>query len=567
MDDEAALQLCLERDRLLSDSDFARSPSMCKLLRFLVDYKLSGNSVPLKSYTIATDALGRDANFDTQTDSYPRVQMGRLRRMLDNFYLRKGGENRLAIAPNKYEIILEPNIADPENGNTLIGQSTTSSDQEKRAFKPPEPESHPQLGMRTAVQRRSHRRFVGFLGIAILLTLISILAYLLWPDPDVNQDGNEIAYPRVALDLPDSTSGTPANELSESIGNHLVRGLNGFGGIRIFDIRSSPREKSGYLIKLRFLDSEVEEIELRLLDRASGEILWSREISTADEEAWKRELDKAIVALVGHYGKIAQTEMSKVKNNYSTGYPCLLQFDVYIRYREPEKLVPVRNCLQESVKRFPQDAHLLSVLAFAQNMSELSSPDPKVKGAGMLLARQAEALDHTNAAANFAVAQSAFFAGDCATGVAWGKKAVELNPLNSRISGYLGLYMIACNLPEGEGYAVRALELDPNADLTIAAAVAFQMLKRGEAEAARRLSSEYMVSSPRSEPALELTYILSSAMLNDKREARRAWKALAERFGLSENSPPRDVLSRWIASPTLLDEIMLVVDRSGIFEE
>jgi hypothetical protein len=111
MDDATALQLCLERDRLLSDPEFARSPSMCKLLRFLVDYKLSGNSIPLKSYTIATDALGRDADFDTQTDSYPRVQMGRLRRMLDNFYLRKGGENRLLIAPNKYEIILEPNTA------------------------------------------------------------------------------------------------------------------------------------------------------------------------------------------------------------------------------------------------------------------------------------------------------------------------------------------------------------------------------------------------------------------------------------------------------------------------
>ena len=110
MDDATALQLCLERDRLLSDPEFARSPSMCKLLRFLVDYKLSGNSVPLKSYSIAVDALGRDADFDPQADSYPRVQMGRLRRMLDNFYLRKGGENRLTIAPNQYAIVVEPNV-------------------------------------------------------------------------------------------------------------------------------------------------------------------------------------------------------------------------------------------------------------------------------------------------------------------------------------------------------------------------------------------------------------------------------------------------------------------------
>jgi len=568
MDDATALQLCLERDRLLSDSEFARSPSMCKLLRFLVDYKLSGNTVPLKSYTIATDALGRDASFDTQTDSYPRVQMGRLRRMLDNFYLRKGGENRLTIAPNKYEIMLEPNVAGSQNGQGLIGQSTHSDTLGKTVSKPSELDSGPQLERpqperRTPRQRRAHRRFVSILGIAILLTLITILALLLWPDPDVD----EIAYPRVALDLPSRASDTTADELAESIGNHLVRGLNGFGGIRIFDVRSGQREKAGYVIKLRFLDSEAGQIDLRLLDRASGEILWSKEINTANEDVWKLELDKAIAALAGHYGEIAQSEMSKAEDSYAVGYPCLLQFDVYIRYREQEKLKPVRECLQKTVERFPHDAHFLSVLAFAQNMSERSDPKSAVKGLGMLLARKAEALDHNDAAANFAVAQSAFFAGDCDTGVAWGQKAVELNPLNSRIAGYLGLYMIGCNLPEGEQFAARALELDPNADLTIAAAVAFQMIKRGDSRSARKLSSEYMASSPRDEPALELTYILSSAILKDKREARQAWKVLAERYGLSERTPPREVLSRWIASPTLIDEIMAVMDRSEMFDK
>ncbi|WP_323800111.1 hypothetical protein [Parasphingorhabdus sp.] len=565
MDDATALQLCLERDRLLSDPEFARSPSMCKLLRFLVEYKLSGNSVPLKSYTIATDALGRDANFDSQTDSYPRVQMGRLRRLLDNFYLRKGGENRLTIAPNKYEIILEPNRTDLQIGTDLIGESRDLDGKEKQPSKQPETESRPDMEMRTAGQRRSHRRFVSFLRIAILMTLIAILGYLLWPTPAVDKDVNEIAYPGIALDLPHDALGAPANQLSEAIGNHLIRGLNGFGGIRIFDIESSERENSGFIIKLRFLDSNAEAIDLRLLDRTSGEILWSEEINTTNEEAWKLELDKAIVALAGHYGEIAQAEMSKVGDNYSAGHPCLLQFDIYIRYREQEKLKPLRDCLQKSVERFPQDAHLLSVSAFAQNMSDRSDPKSKVTGLGMLLARKAEALDRNNAGANFAIAQSAFFAGDCATGVAWGKKAVELNSLNSRISGYLGLYMIACNMPEGESYAARALELDPNADLSIAAAVAFQMLKRGDAKSARQLSSTYMASSPRDEPALELTYILSSAMLNDKKDARRVWKVLAERYGLSETTPPREVLGRWIASPALLDEIMKVVVRSGMF--
>ncbi|NRD90085.1 hypothetical protein C8024_12370 [Sphingopyxis sp. BSNA05] len=127
--------------------------------------------------------------------------------------------------------------------------------------------------------------------------------------------------------------------------------------------------------------------------------------------------------------------------------------------------------------------------------------------------------------------------------------------------------MIGCDYPEGEQYAARALELDPNADLSIAAAVALQMLKRGDARAARELTSEYMASSPRKDPALELTYMLASAMLGEKDEARRIWKTMATGYGLTENSSPREVLDQWIDNPTLVTEILTVFDRSGIFKK
>jgi hypothetical protein len=54
-------------------------------------------------------------------------------------------------------------------------------------------------------------------------------------------------------------------------------------------------------------------------------------------------------------------------------------------------------------------------------------------------------------------------------------------------------------------------------------------------------------------------------LLGDKQEARKAWKILAERYGMTEKSPPREVLGRWISNPALLDDIMTVVDRSALF--
>ncbi len=561
MDDSSALQLCLERDRLLSDPEFVRAPSMSKLLRYLVDYKLSGNSVPLKSYTIATEALGRDADFDTQTDSYPRVQMGRLRRMLDSFYLRKGGENRLSIPPQKYEIMLEPNITPSGDQDNLIGEGTNSSTTDGRPSMRADTDAGPSNGKGADGPWVWNRGLLAILAVVVLLVGSSFLTYYL----STGRTGSEIAYPRLALDMADGPAGAGRSQFSESVGNQLVRGLNGFGGIRIFEEQAGESGMSDYLLRLHFLEAAEDKIGLRLLDQQSGEILWSRELDTVDDDAFRLELDQAIIALAGPNGKIAQTEISRLGNDYSAGYPCLLQFDLFIRYRDPEKRAPLQKCLQKSVVLFPTDAHVLSVAAFALNMAERFNTNPAARSAGMLLARRAEALDHNSPAANFAVAQSAFFAGDCATGVAWGKKAVALNPLNSRIIGYLGLYMIGCDNPEGEDYAARALKLDPNADLSIAAAVALQMLKRGEASAARKLTSEYMASSPRKEPALELAYMLSSAMLGEKTEARRVWKTMAADYGLTENSPPREMLQKWIDSPTLINEILVIINRSGMF--
>ncbi|MEE9432956.1 MAG: hypothetical protein V3V15_01800 [Sphingorhabdus sp.] len=77
-----------------------------------VDHRMSGSPFHLKSYTIAVEALGKPCDFDPQLDSYPRVQMGRLRRMIDAHYAREGGrsgegsEAQLCIPMQDYRILV-----------------------------------------------------------------------------------------------------------------------------------------------------------------------------------------------------------------------------------------------------------------------------------------------------------------------------------------------------------------------------------------------------------------------------------------------------------------------------
>lgn len=71
---------------ILRDRSFLKSPTLSKLLAYLVFETINGNGEKLKSYTVAVDCLGKSPDFDAKSDSYPRVQTMRLRKLLEAFY-------------------------------------------------------------------------------------------------------------------------------------------------------------------------------------------------------------------------------------------------------------------------------------------------------------------------------------------------------------------------------------------------------------------------------------------------------------------------------------------------
>ena len=75
-----------ELERIATSDKFARSGRMQELLRYLVENDLAGNGDRLRSFNIAIDVFGRDAQFDPNNDSIVRVEAARLRRMLAAHY-------------------------------------------------------------------------------------------------------------------------------------------------------------------------------------------------------------------------------------------------------------------------------------------------------------------------------------------------------------------------------------------------------------------------------------------------------------------------------------------------
>lgn len=84
-------------ERILDHPEFKATERMRKLLSYVVNETLAGNSAHLKGYSIATDVFGRDADFDPAHDPVVRVQAGRLRRALERYYLVAGGDDPVRI--------------------------------------------------------------------------------------------------------------------------------------------------------------------------------------------------------------------------------------------------------------------------------------------------------------------------------------------------------------------------------------------------------------------------------------------------------------------------------------
>src|SRR5580692_12419043 len=77
-------------DRITRSHTLRKAESLCKLLRYLPDHALTQPGVPVKEYQIATEVFGRPHDFDPQADSAIRVQAGRLRLKLHDYYTHEG---------------------------------------------------------------------------------------------------------------------------------------------------------------------------------------------------------------------------------------------------------------------------------------------------------------------------------------------------------------------------------------------------------------------------------------------------------------------------------------------
>jgi hypothetical protein len=153
---------CLgEIERLVSSHVLHGSESLCKLLRYLAKHVLDHPGTPIKEYQIATEVFGRSDDFDPQLDSMVRVQAGRLRGKLAEYYGTNGVD--------------DPVIVDLPKGTYVLAFH-------QRAH-PTKPHlQSPEVDQQEATAIQSHRKWVAAItSLAVLLGLAALTIFgLLW---------------------------------------------------------------------------------------------------------------------------------------------------------------------------------------------------------------------------------------------------------------------------------------------------------------------------------------------------------------------------------------------------
>jgi hypothetical protein len=126
-------------ERLTASHALHSSESLCKLLRYLAKHAVDHPGTPIKEFQIATEVFGRSADFDPQLDSMVRVQAGRLRSKLAEYYGSDGVEDTLVVELPKGTYVLSfhhrnsPSAKSaPSNLNGLVSPVVIEKSTERR---------------------------------------------------------------------------------------------------------------------------------------------------------------------------------------------------------------------------------------------------------------------------------------------------------------------------------------------------------------------------------------------------------------------------------------------------
>ncbi|WP_411341181.1 tetratricopeptide repeat protein [Sphingopyxis sp. J-6] len=555
-----------ECERLLESPMFVRSPVLSRLLQFLVEHRLRGGRSAPKAYAIATEALGRSADFDPAVDSYPRVMVGRLRSLLDRYYADTPWVHRLRVPQGSYEVVIQHRNAPP--GRSPVEPDDAASapaadmPEADRLRSPPPPGSH--------VAPRRPRWGLAFVFVALAL----LASWWFTAGQGKLLAATPAPMPLLDVSAPIAGDSGPSRALARALDGKLRDGLRRFD---LVDLRSAgvPGTAAAGRIDYRLDTSLVRTLEgnvdvTLVLNRVADQrTIWSEQLRlTADEVPEFTAIEPAIAQVAGDFGIIVRDQVQRQPDNFNPGFPCLAQFNRMRQMRNRASVRQIDACLRAGLKVSPNDPvtlTALSLLRFGDWQPRRTTKEGQEAFAeARLLAEQSYQNGPNSSAGLFAMARASFYAGNCPAGNAMGDAAIKLNPYDPDLSGFLGLFKTTCGqMDEGEALLRRSLALDSSYPGVPAVTLAFLLSQRGNQDEALSILDQ-MPSPSNMEPQYLMVRSVVLARSGNLPEARRQWQRLLAYTGQPAGAPPERVLQQFVITPVVIARASTALREAGV---
>jgi len=202
-----------ELERVLASKGFASAGRISKLLRYVVEKTLAGESDQLKEYAVGVEVFERDEKYDPRLDSIVRVEAGRLRSKLDEYYNNHGAGSdlRIGLPRGGYVATFER--------RTAVSNSVLGSDPETEVAAP---------------RRRS------FASIALgAVLLVTIAAMVVWLANRSRQSGPDLRPTAAVLPVEANMIGGDNDNYSAQFTEALTTELARLGPISVASYTSA----------------------------------------------------------------------------------------------------------------------------------------------------------------------------------------------------------------------------------------------------------------------------------------------------------------------------------------
>ncbi|MBY8825376.1 tetratricopeptide repeat protein [Sphingomonas colocasiae] len=575
-------RIMAELEAIFRTPEFERAPVMRQLLSFLVRTTLAGGGDELKAYTVAVEGLGRDPDFDSQSDSYPRVQVGRLRKMLDAYYANNANaslENgvRLHVKQGSYRV----HFALPDTPSAPLRSPVweQAEDVPARTLFPESPRRSPPLRL----PRAPFPWRLVVIGTILLIAFIA-LVWIVRSAGDLRAPLRQVSQAPV-LELGEITAnGGPDARVLAAAGRTLLEdALHRSWLIRVRESDpASSRDLPDVDQPIYRLIGRADtsgafggrQIALTLLDLQTGDQLWSDVIDVTPQASVAGQpsttltdrMRPAIIALISPFGVIASHQRSLLQPVGEPGYACMLDYEEYFRYRDPAARTRVRDCVRETVLREPMDPVALAAAAFMNLDPAIGGGGPDGLTRAADHARRAVAANSKNAEALVADSRVAMMHGQCTRGRDLGLRGTSLNPYNPELAGMVGYLLITCGDPDGATMLQRAVAEDPDVPAFYGAALILALVERGETPAALHVADTIRPPGAGMYGQYEVTQTFAEAARGNIPAARAHW-AKASRTAGKSATDVNAVLSRYFYVESLRARMAAYLRRTGVITE